>query len=159
LPPGGEGELLIKGPNVMFEYWGNEAATTEALRNGWYHTGDIGYCDDDGYYYICDRKKHMIISGGENIYPAEVERVLYTHPAVAETAVIGFPDEKWGEVPVAVVALKPGMPATEEELLAYLEKELARYKLPRRFIFADELPKNAMGKIQHFRVKNLFKDS
>ncbi|MCP4356635.1 MAG: long-chain fatty acid--CoA ligase [Chloroflexi bacterium] len=158
LSSGQEGEVLVKGPNVMFEYWGNEAATAAALRNGWYHTGDIGYRDEDGYYYIRGRKKNMIISGGENIYPAEVERVLYTHPAIAETAVIGIPDQNWQELPVAVIVLQKGMSVTAEELSAFLGKQLARYKLPHRFIFTTELPKNVMGKIQHFRVREQFQD-
>ena len=156
LSPGQEGEVLVKGPNVMLEYWGNDAATAEALRNGWYSTGDIGVMDGDGYFYIRDRKKHMIVSGGENIYPAEVERVLYMHPDVVETAVIGFPDQKWQEIPVAIIVLKSNSAVTETELIDFLSAELARYKVPRRIIFTDSLPKNAMGKIQHFRVKERF---
>ncbi len=156
LPPGREGEVLIKGPNVMLEYWGNDAATADTLRNGWYSTGDIGMVDDEGYFYIRDRKKNMIVSGGENIYPAEVERVLYTHPDVAETAVIGFPDGKWQEIPVAVVVLKANSAPSEADLINYMSGELASYKVPKRIVFTDSLPKNGMGKIQHFRVKALF---
>jgi fatty-acyl-CoA synthase len=156
LPPGHEGEVVIKGPNVMLEYWGNDAATADALRNGWYSTGDIGMEDDDGYFYIRDRKKNMILSGGENIYPAEVERVLYAHPAVEETAVIGVPDEKWQEAPMAVVVLKPDSAVTAADLIAFMSGELANFKVPRRIVFTDSLPKNAMGKIQHFRVKKQF---
>ncbi|MEM7347929.1 MAG: AMP-binding protein, partial [Chloroflexota bacterium] len=156
LPAGESGEVAIKGPSVLFEYWGNEAATAESLRNGWYHTGDIGYYDEDGYYFIQDRKKNMIISGGENIYPAEVERVLYSHSAIQDAAVIGVADEKWQEVPVAVIILKESATVSEDDLFTFMTEQLARFKVPRRFIFTDELPRNAMGKIQHFRVKELF---
>src|SRR6266446_3109506 len=113
---GTAGEVVVRGPNVLFEYWGNEAATGEALRNGWYHTGDIGTRDQDGYFHIHDRKKNMIVSGGENIYPAEVERVLMNHPAVAEAAVVARPDERWQEVPVAFVVRQRGV-ATDGETL------------------------------------------
>lgn len=153
LPAGEAGEILVKGPNVMFEYWGNEAATAEALRNGWYHTSDIGYRDEDGYYFIQDRKKNLIKSGGENIYPAEVERVLHQHPAIVEVAVIGIPDEKWQEIPVAVVVPAKEVNLTEEALRAFMAGRLARFKIPHRFIFMAELPKNAMGKVQHFRLR------
>ncbi|MFN8456689.1 MAG: long-chain-fatty-acid--CoA ligase [Anaerolineae bacterium] len=151
--PGEAGEILVKGPNVMFEYWGNEAATAEALRNGWYHTGDIGYRDEDGYYFIKDRKKNVIISGGENIYPAEVERVLETHPGIQEVAVVGMPDEKWQEIPVAVVVPLQAANLSEEELQEFMKGQIAHFKIPHRFIFTDSLPKNAMGKIQHFRLR------
>jgi fatty-acyl-CoA synthase len=157
LPAGEAGEILVKGPNVMFEYWGNEAATAAALRNGWYHSGDIGYRDENGYYFIQDRKKNMIKSGGENIYPAEVERVLHNHPDIMEVAVIGVPDEKWQEIPVAVVVPVKEANLTEETLRAFMEGQLARFKIPHRFIFTNELPKNAMGKIQHFRLREQFK--
>ncbi len=157
LPAGEAGEILVKGPNVMFEYWGNEAATAEALRNGWYHSGDIGYRDENGYYFIQDRKKNLIKSGGENIYPAEVERVLHNHPDIMEVAVIGVPDEKWQEMPVAVVVPVKEANLTEEVLRAFMEGQLAHFKIPHRFIFTNELPKNAMGKIQHFRLREQFK--
>lgn len=153
LPPNAEGEIVVKGPTTMFEYWGNEAATAESLRNGWYHTGDIGYRDADGYFFIIDRKKHVIISGGENIYPAEVERVLYEFPDVAEVAVVGQSDERWQEIPIAVIATRTGVAPNEVELRQWLNGQLARYKIPKQFVFVDELPKNAMGKVQHYRVK------
>ncbi|MGQ0549028.1 MAG: class I adenylate-forming enzyme family protein [Armatimonadota bacterium] len=156
LPAGHPGEILVKGANIMSEYWGNPAATAEALRDGWYYTGDIGYRDKDGYFFIVDRKKNVIISGGENIYPAEVERVLLTHPDVREAAVIGVPNARWQEVPVAVLVTVNNARLSEDTLRAHLEGQLARYKIPRRFIFADELPRNAMGKVQHFRVKDLY---
>lgn len=152
-PVGTAGEVLVRGPNVFFEYWGNEAATGEALRNGWYHTGDIGTRDADGYFYIHDRKKNMIISGGENIYPAEVERVLHGHPDVAEAAVIGRPDPKWQEVPVAYVVRRAGSECTAEGLIAHLSGQLARFKVPREVVFVESLPRNALGKVQHFMLK------
>ena len=105
--PAVAGEIAVRGPNVFYEYWGNEAATREALHDGWYRTGDIGTRDDDGYFWVHDRKKNMIISGGENVYPAEVERVLLEHPDVADVGVVGVPDPKWQEVPVAYVLLRP----------------------------------------------------
>jgi fatty-acyl-CoA synthase len=154
---GTPGEVVVRGPNVFFEYWGNEAATGEVLRNGWYHTGDIGTRDDDGYFYVHDRKKNMIISGGENIYPAEIERVLHEHPAVAEAAVIGCPDPKWQEVPVAYVVARKGMSVDADGLLRHVAAQLARFKIPRDVVFVDDLPRNALGKVQHFRLKELAK--
>ncbi|MFT5194132.1 MAG: fatty-acyl-CoA synthase [Cellvibrionaceae bacterium] len=167
--PNEEGEVLIKGANVMVEYWRNPEATAEVFGRlsgqldeahnvGWFHSGDIGYLDEDGYLYIKDRKKNMIISGSENIYAAEVERVIYEHPAVAECALIGRPDTKWGEIPVAIIAAKPGKTLTEAEMREFMQGRLARYKLPKAYIFTDELPKNAMGKIQHFLVRELFRE-
>jgi fatty-acyl-CoA synthase len=153
VPPGTAGEVLVRGPNVFFEYWGNQAATVEALRNGWYHTGDIGTRDADGYFFIHDRKKNMIISGGENIYPAEVERVLHDHPAIAEAAVIGRPDPKWQEVPVAYVVRRAGRACDAEALVAHLSAQLARFKVPRDFVFVEALPRNALGKVQHFVLR------
>ncbi|AXK81985.1 acid--CoA ligase [Pseudolabrys taiwanensis] len=152
-PAGQAGEVVVRGPNVFFEYWGNEAATSEVLRNGWYHTGDIGTRDADGYFYIHDRKKNMIISGGENIYPAEVERVLHEHPAVAEAAVIGKPDPKWQEVPVAFIVRRAGETCDAATLIAHLNSQLARFKVPREIVFVDTLPRNALGKVQHFILK------
>jgi fatty-acyl-CoA synthase len=150
-PHGQPGEVIIRGPHVFFEYWGNEAATREALRDGWYYSGDIGTRDADGYFFIHDRKKNMIISGGENIYPAEVERVLRTHPAVAECAVIGRHDARWQEVPVAFVVCRARVEA--DALKQHVAGELARFKVPRDIMFVDTLPRNALGKVQHFRLK------
>lgn len=152
-PSGTAGEVVVRGLNVFFEYWGNEAATSEVLRNGWYHTGDIGTRNADGYFYIHDRKKNMIISGGENIYPAEVERVLHEHPAIAEAAVIGRPDPKWQEVPVAYVVRRAGQTCDAEALIAHLNSQLARFKVPREIVFVETLPHNALGKVQHFLLK------
>jgi fatty-acyl-CoA synthase len=151
--PGIAGEVVVRGPNIFFEYWGNAAATAESLRDGWYHSGDIGTRDSDGHFFVHDRKKNMIISGGENIYPAEVERVLVAHPDVAEGAVIGRPDPKWQEVPVAYVVRRAGCTVDARALEAYLLSQLARFKVPRDYVFVDELPRNVMGKVQHFVLR------
>jgi fatty-acyl-CoA synthase len=150
---GTAGEVLVRGPNVFSEYWGNKAATGEALRDGWYHSGDIGTRDRDGYFFIHDRKNNLIISGGENIYPAEVERVLTDHPSIAEAAVIGRPDAKWQEVPVAFVVGRPGAAIDGAVLKRHVAQHLARFKIPRDVIFVDALPRNALGKVQHFRLR------
>ncbi len=155
LPPDTPGEIAVRGPNVFFEYWGNEAATREVLRDGWFHTGDIGRRDADGYFFVHDRKKNMIISGGENIYPAEVERVLLEHPDVADCGVIGRPDAKWDEVPVAYVIPRAGRRADAEALKAHLLTQLARFKVPREFVFVEDLPRTALGKVQHFRLRQM----
>ncbi|ETW97306.1 MAG: hypothetical protein ETSY1_23230 [Candidatus Entotheonella factor] len=155
LPAGEAGEILLQGPNIMTGYWGDEAATAAALKDGWYYSGDMGYRDAHGYYYITDRKKNMIISGGENVYPAEVERILYGHPGVQDVAVVGMADEQWGEIPVAVVIAKADVTLTGEDLDAFVAGQLARFKRPRQYRFVDELPRNAMGKIQHFKVRAL----
>jgi len=151
--PGVAGEVVVRGPNVFFEYWGNAAATRETLRDGWYHSGDIGTRDTDGHFFIHDRKKNMIISGAENIYPAEIERVLIAHPGVAEAAVIGRADPKWQEVPVAYVVRRPNAACDAKALEAHLLSELARFKVPREYLFVDTLPRNAMGKVQHFVLR------
>ncbi|MCA1375270.1 MULTISPECIES: long-chain fatty acid--CoA ligase [unclassified Bradyrhizobium] len=155
LPAGTPGEIAVRGPNVFFEYWGNDAATREALQDGWYRTGDIGLCDADGYFWVRDRKKNMIISGGENVYPAEVERVLLEHPDVSECAVIGRPDPRWDEVPVAYVIARSGCRLEADELRAHLQAQLARYKIPREIVFVTDLPRTALGKVQHFLLKQL----
>jgi fatty-acyl-CoA synthase len=153
LPAGRAGEIAIRGPNVFFEYWGNEAATREALHDGWYRTGDIGTRDADGYFWVHDRKKNMIISGGENIYPAEVERVLLEHPDVVEVGVVGLPDPKWQEVPVAYVIRRADCDIDAAALKAHVLTQLARFKVPRDIVFVDDLPRTALGKVQHFRLK------
>jgi fatty-acyl-CoA synthase len=155
LPPGFAGEIAVRGPNVFFEYWNNEAATHEALHDGWYRTGDIAVRDADGYFYVRDRRKNMIISGGENIYSAEVERVLLEHPAVLDAGVIGRPDPKWDEVPVAYIVRRPNCLLEAAELQAHVSKQLARFKVPRDIVFVDDLPRTALGKIQHFRLRQL----
>lgn len=141
------GEIVVRGENVMLGYYNLPEATAEAMRSGWYHTGDIGKVDEDGYFYIVDRKKDMIIVGGLNVYPREVEEVLHTHPAVAEAAVVGEYDELRGEVPIAYVVLKPGAEATERDLLRYCRERLANFKVPKRVEFRETLPKSATGKI------------
>ena len=141
----GEGELLVQGPNVFAGYWRNPAATEAALAGGYLHTGDVAQRDEEGYYRIVGRTKDVVISGGENIYPAEVENVLHEHPAVAEAAVVGVPDERWGEVCLAFVALRGE--ATEDELLEFSRLRLARYKVPKEIRFVDALPRNAMNKV------------
>ncbi len=141
----GEGELVVRGPNVFAGYWRNPDATAEALAGGWLHTGDVAQRDDEGYYRIVGRTKDVVISGGENVYPAEIENVLHEHAAVAEAAVVGVPDERWGEVGLAFVALRGE--TTEEELLAFCRERLARYKVPKGVRFVDALPRNAMNKV------------
>ncbi|MCF6506400.1 long-chain fatty acid--CoA ligase [Blastococcus sp. MG754426] len=141
------GELVLRGPNVFAGYWGLPEATAEAFRGGWFHTGDLGRMDGEGFITLVDRKKDMIISGGENVYPIEVEQVLYRHDAIREVAVVGVPDDRWGETPVAVVALQDGAGTTAEELIAYARERLAHFKCPTRVEFVPELPRNATGKV------------
>jgi len=149
LPPGREnvGEILIRGHNVMKGYLGRPEATAETLRGGWLHSGDLGYMDSDGFYFIVDRAKDLVIRGGYNVYPREIEEVLYAHPAISEAAVIGKPDERLGEEVVAVVALRPGAELSSEEVIAYCRERLAAYKYPREVRFMAELPKGPSGKI------------
>jgi fatty-acyl-CoA synthase len=156
LPPDTPGEIVIRGLNVFTEYWGNEEATRETLQNGWYRSGDIGVRDADGYFYVHDRKKNLIISGGENIYPAEVERVLLEHPEVQECAVIGRSDPRWDEVPVAYVIRREGFTIEAESLKAHVSMQLARFKVPRDIVFVDDLPRTALGKVQHFMLRQLY---
>lgn len=146
--PGEVGELVLKGPSACSGYFRNPEASRAAVdAEGWFHTGDMARADEEGFYYIADRKKDMFISGGENVYPLEIEKVLYEHPAVAQVAVIGVPDAKWGEVGCAVVVLKPGAVATEAELLEHCRGQLARYKVPKSVVFDTALPLSAAGKI------------
>ena len=147
LPVGEVGEIVIRGHNVMKGYWRKPEATAEAMRDGWFHTGDLARVDEDGYFFIVDRKKDMIIRGGYNVYPREVEEVLYEHPAVAEAAVVGVPDREWGEEVGAAVALKAGATATPEELREYVKERVASYKYPRHVWIVPELPKGPTGKI------------
>jgi len=147
VPTGQIGEIICRGPNIMERYYKDEEATREALRGGWLHTGDLGKMDEEGYLYIVGRLKDTIISGGENIYPREVEEILYTHPKIQEAAVIGVPDPKWGETVKAVVVLNPGQKATEEEIILYCKQKIAPYKAPKLVDFVSELPKTASGKI------------
>jgi fatty-acyl-CoA synthase len=142
------GELCLRGPHVCRGYWNNPAATAQVLdAQGWFHTGDLARCDEDGFFYIAGRSKDMIISGGVNIYPAEIEKELLDHPAIAEVSVMGTTDEKWGEVPVAFVALKPGASKSGVELIEFLRPRINKIKLPRQVIFIEALPRNAYGKV------------
>ena len=138
----------------MKGYWNRPDATASAIDElGWFHSGDVGYLDEEGYLYICDRLKDMVISGGENVYPAEVESVLFEHPAIAEVAVIGLPDDKWGEAVTAVAALVPDADLSLEELRSFAETKLARYKLPLRLHVIDVLPRNPPGKVLKFQLR------
>ena len=144
---GSPGEIVMRGPKVFKGYWRDADATSAAFAGGWFHTGDIGVRDEDGYYFIVDRLKDMIVSGGENIAGSEVERVLYEHASVLEAAVVGRPHDRWGEVPVAFVVLRPGATATEEELTMHCSAQLARFKVPAAVTFLDALPRNPSGKV------------
>ena len=153
------GEILVKGGTVMRAYYGEPAATAAALRDGWLHTGDIGYQDEDGDLFILQRREDLIVSGGENIYPAEVEAALRRHPAVAEAVVIGLPDAEWGQRVAAALQLAPGAIASAEEIESHARAHLAAYKIPRRFAFVDALPRTASGKIQRRKLRQLFDDT
>jgi fatty-acyl-CoA synthase len=153
--PGERGEILLRGRNIMYEYWGNREATEEALRDGWFHTGDVGHMDEDGYYYVDERKKDMIISGSENIYPAELENVLAECPAIKESAVVARKDQRWGEIPVAVIVPRDEGAIDRDGVLGLFQGRLARYKHPRDVVFMERLPRNAMGKILKYRLRDL----
>jgi fatty-acyl-CoA synthase len=142
------GEVQFRGPNVFAGYWRRPEATAEAFTaDGWFKTGDLGRLDDEGFLTLVDRQKDMVISGGENVYSAEVEDVLFAHPAVAEAAIIGVADERWGEAVCAIVVLRPGASASADELIAFCRTRLAKYKSPKTVVFVDTLPRNAAGKV------------
>jgi len=147
LPVGAEGELVIKGPQVMLGYWNKQEETEATIKDGWLLTGDIGRMDEDGYFYIVDRKKDLIIAGGYNIYPREIDEVLFAHPKVLEACAVGVPHEYRGETVKAFVVLREGETATIEEIVAYCKQNLAAYKVPKIVEFRDDLPKTAVGKI------------
>ncbi|MBW2366563.1 MAG: long-chain fatty acid--CoA ligase [Deltaproteobacteria bacterium] len=153
--PGEIGELVVRGPNVMKGYWGKPDETAGTLANGWLHTGDMVYFDADGYCFVKDRKKDMIITGGFNIYPKEVEDLLYTHPAVGEVQVVGIADPVKGEIALACIALKPGKTASEAELITFCRENAAVYKAPKQVVFFDELPKTATGKLEKVSLRKL----
>jgi fatty-acyl-CoA synthase len=155
VPPDGKtiGEVVMRGNNVMKGYYNDPEATAKAFRGGWFHSGDLGVMHPDGYIELMDRAKDIIISGGENISSVEVERALYQHPAVLECAVVGIPDEKWGEVPKAYVVLKPGASASPEELIDFCRQRLARFKAPKAVELVAELPKTSTGKVQKFKLR------
>jgi fatty-acyl-CoA synthase len=150
---GERGELWLSGPNLITGYWNDPAATAEAFTDGWFHTGDIGHQDADGHFYIDDRKTDVVISGGENIYPAELEAILAECPDIADAAVIGRPDARWGEVPVACVVPRAGARLGPADVLALFRDRLARFKHPRDVVFLDALPRTALGKIQKFELR------
>ena len=156
VPIGEVGEIVYRGPSLMSGYWNNPQATAEAFAGGWFHSGDLVRRDEEGYIWVVDRKKDMIISGGENIYCAEVENVLASHPSIAEVAVIGRTDEKWGEVPVAVVALAAGDTLTVEEVQEFLNDKLARYKHPKAIEIVEALPRNPAGKVLKTELRERF---
>jgi long-chain acyl-CoA synthetase len=149
------GEICIKGPNVMLGYWRRPAESARALRGGWFHTGDVGYVDDDGYVFLVDRLKDMINSAGFKIWPREVEEVLFTHPAIKECAVVGLPDENKGEIPAAFVVLRHDATLAASDLREFCRLSLAAYKVPRQIHFVDSLPENATGKILKRELRNL----
>jgi fatty-acyl-CoA synthase len=155
-----EDEIWVRGPNVMRAYWNDPSATNAALTaDGWFRTGDLARVDDEGYYWVIGRSKDVVISGGENIYPAELENVLADCPQIAEAAVIGADDPKWGEVALAVVVSRPDASLDEAAVLALFQDRLAKFKHPRRVLFVDSLPKNAMGKVQKFELKRMLKEA
>lgn len=147
------GELLITGKHSFSFYWNNHQATLEAFQDGWIHTGDLAKMDEQGFYYIVGRKKDMIITGGENVYPLEIEHWLAAHPAIDEVAVLGLPNEKWGEIVAAFIVLNPSLTIPDEELRTYCESKLGRYKIPKQFIRVEELPKTYVGKIDKKKLK------
>jgi acyl-CoA synthetase (AMP-forming)/AMP-acid ligase II len=157
--PGVVGEIVIKGEQVLKGYFRNEEGTRKSFEGGWFHTGDMARRDEEGFFYIVDRMKDMIISGGENVYSREVEEVLYAHPAVSEAAVIGLPDPTWGESVTAVIVLREGMTATEAEIISTARNRLAGFKKPKRVIFLDELPKTVSGKIIKRDLRERFTES
>jgi long-chain acyl-CoA synthetase len=153
------GEIVLRGENILKGYYKNEEATATAFRNGWFHTGDIGYRDADGFFYIVDRKSDMIIRGGENIYPREIDEVLYQHPAVASAATIGVPDSLYGEEVAAFVVLKDGLTVPEEELMNHCRDRLADYKCPKTVHFVGEIPKGPTGKLLKRELSRLYSSS
>ena len=147
LAPGQTGEIVISGPQLMKGYWNKPAETAEVLRNGWLHTGDVGFVDEDGYFWITDRKKDLIIKGGENISPRKIEEALYMHPKVSEAAVIGVKDELYGENIKAFLVLKPGQAATADEITEYCRMKLPNFLVPKEVVFLQSFPKSLVGKI------------
>ena len=155
--PGEVGEIIIKGPTLMSGYWNRPDLTAETIRCGWLYTGDLARMDEEGYIYIVDREKDMYVSGGENVYPAEIEKVLHTHPKIFDTGIVGVPDEKWGEVGKAFIVLKPGETMGNGESFEFLKGKVAKYKIPKYAEYIEELPKTASGKIQKFLLKEMHK--
>ncbi len=156
LPASEVGELICRGPNVFKGYWNQPEETRKALKNGWFHTGDLAFIDQEGFIKIVDRKKDMLISGGENVYPAEVEQTIYDHPAVAQVAVIGISHETWQEVPCAIIVLNDGSNTTEDEIMDFCDERLARFKTPKKVVFIDEMPISGSGKMQKMELRKRF---
>ena len=156
LPPGERGEIVARGPLVMAGYYKNPDATAEASRHGWHHTGDVGYLDSDGYLYIVDRLKDMIITGGFNVYSAEVEQALLAHPAVLDCCVIGLPDDKWGERVTAVLQLRPGHAVTPDEVRAFVKERIGSVKTPKQVEIWPDLPRSRVGKVLKSELKSRF---
>ena len=154
LPPHERGEIVVRGPLVMAGYYKNPAATAEASRYGWHHTGDIGYLDDDNYLYIVDRLKDMIITGGFNVYSAEVEQALLAHPAVLDCGVVGLPDDKWGERVTAVLQLHPGHEVTADEIRAFVKSRIGSVKTPKQVEIWPDLPRSRVGKVLKTDLKS-----
>lgn len=155
MPANQAGEIVVRGPNVTQGYWNREDATTQAIKEGWFYTGDIGYLDEDGFLYVLDRRKDLIISGGENVYPAEIESVILELLQVEDVGVAGIPHEKWGQVPIAFIVLKEDKHIRESEIIDYCSKKLAKYKVPAHIHFVDELPRNASKKLQRHKLQQL----
>jgi acyl-CoA synthetase (AMP-forming)/AMP-acid ligase II len=155
--PGVVGEIIAQSNSIMTEYWKRPKETAETIVDGWLYTGDLAYCDEKGFIYIVDRKKDMIVSGGENVYSREVEDVLYKHPAVAEAAVIGVPDPRWVERVHALIVLKPAVKVTEKEIIAFCKEHIASYKVPKSVEFVDFLPKNPQGKILKKTIRSKYR--
>jgi len=154
VPDGATGELVVRGPSIFDGYWRRPEATREAFRGGWFHTGDLAMRDDEGFYYIVDRKKDMLISGGENVYPAEIEKVLLKHEKIYEAAVIGVPDDQWGEVPKIIAMIQGDHPPTLEELQEFCSRHLARFKIPRYLEIVDDFPRTATGKVKKRELRS-----
>jgi len=158
VPDGELGEIVLRGPDIWQEYFKNTDATAKAFANGWFHTGDIGYRDADGFFYVADRKSDMIIRGGENIYPREIDDLLFTHPAVASAAVIGVPDDLYGEEVAAFVVLKDTSKTTAEDIMNFCREHLADYKCPKTVHFLDEIPKGPTGKLLKRELARLYSE-
>ena len=156
VPTGTIGEICFRTPTAMLGYWNNSVATQETLRNGWLHTGDVGYMDEDGFVYLADRKKDMIVSGGENVYSREVEEALMSHPSVQDAAVIGVPDPKWGEAVLGVIVLKPGQASQADDLIKHCRGLIAGYKCPKRVEVVEQLPRLPSGKISKVALREQF---